>query len=192
MKSHSFYINTYPNCAGSTPFCRKHCYIKTVPFKNCTNPFKNYELNDFKLQNIKKAFINAGLITFFAGGTIPIGKEAIFIQQIPSMYPDKRFCIFIRHIFALEGNIPENVSVNFSLDHTSTKEVIEFATSSSFVNYIAILDHPDNFNFMVELQKRNNFNSIFCRDCLRGGSKALCFYKSKYKALIIQDFKELT
>lgn len=154
---HIIFYGKYQNCPTSTKWCKEHCYMKTKPTKKDINP--KYDLNTFKLANIKKNkelhndLSNAKYVTIFASGCLGgiqnfynVDVEDIIFQVSHDMI-DKKIMFFIRHkLDFIKHDLvkPDNAVIVVSVDKDTSMELINWAIDSDIVSSISIIDHEDN------------------------------------------------
>lgn len=188
-----------------TKWCKKNCYMKTVPFtKSNMKKINKVDIDhwDYKfLKELMDYFVDSETIrfkymTFFASGCIEnLGNQynfnlfKDFLRPLCYDYPLINFRFFIRDPENLV-KLPENSTVIMSIDNSTPLEVIHKALLNPFINGIAIVTHPDNFVFLRSFVGDNlpeDFVKINCEDC-KIHDTLECFNQKK-RFILEQDYK---
>jgi len=209
----SFYADSYGQsfwgeCKGSTPWCRKHCYIRRKPlpkkFRITDKKIPLYNL-DWFLKNPVRDFRAATYVTMFASGFFRgcfaaacywfrEKLEQNIMTVLAEGFPQKKFRFFFRTSIDGQENeesrlfceLPRNAIPIFSFDVDTSRRMLDFAFRAPEFRALAVVEHIDNRPLIDEFSAK--LPVVTCKDCK--DTNYLCFNQPPdQKFLLIMDYQ---
>ena len=200
----SFYGQT-TCCAGATPWCKAHCYLKTKPAVALEGIHPIYRIHEFKkpiTRGYAKDFLAAKYVTILASGSIEEcpafdnmddlyldnfdAEVSEIISYLPMWHPEKNFRFFIRsspsELYLGSCEARENSKLIFSADVDTDLGLIGESCEHDAISLVAVVKHSDNEPLIQFL--RSKLPVIDCANCK---GKYLCF-NSREKSLLLLDW----
>ncbi len=189
-------------CTHGTKWCKKHCYLKSVPFtKDEEKKIQSAKIEDIGLEIYKvyKELKKIKYFTFFASGCIEnLGKNKNYTpakymdRMIEQSDEDQKFRFFIRSIEGMIVDSHKKAVTILAIDVSSPKNMLTDAIQRKVINAISIVNHKDNLK-LINLLKGNELllriygitKIIDCEDCK---DDMLCF-KQNERFILIQKYK---
>jgi hypothetical protein len=141
-------------------------------------------------QKCLKDISGAQYLTFMASGTLDVFEKESgntsptkVIETLCRYWPAKKVRFFIRKPLTKNYKPMRNAVIAFSLDRDSAIENKMYATTDSSINLVAVVDHNDNRELIVDLMDGYALPVIRCTDC--GETQFLCFHSSQKSVLLM-------